>query len=169
MLAAGGAGLMLSPRLAFSDTMPTIAYDSVHNLLRLPPDLYFGEVSGVALNSKGHVFVLSRGNTIGPAYGAAVAQLLQFGSDGRFLREIEHNLYAWSFAHTVKVDPHDNIWVTDKGSDSRAWTGSFRLIGLVYALLLSRAVMSDRTANRSTNNSMMASDVPCNAAYGRTG
>jgi hypothetical protein len=30
---------------------------------------------------------------------------------------IGHNLYAWSFAHMVKVDRHDNIWVTDKGSD----------------------------------------------------
>jgi len=26
-------------------------------------------------------------------------------------------LYAWSYAHTVKIDPQDNIWVTDKGSD----------------------------------------------------
>jgi streptogramin lyase len=33
------------------------------------------------------------------------------------VREIGHNLYAWSYAHTVKVDPEDNIWVTDKGSD----------------------------------------------------
>jgi DNA-binding beta-propeller fold protein YncE len=33
------------------------------------------------------------------------------------MREIGHNLYAWSFAHSVKVDPEDNIWVTDKGSD----------------------------------------------------
>src|ERR1700761_3386209 len=88
---AGIAGLMLSPQLAFSDTSPTIAYDSVHNLLRLPPDVYFGEVSGVALNSKGHVFVLSRGNSTGPAYGAAAAQFLEFGPDGRFLREIGHN------------------------------------------------------------------------------
>ena len=79
--------------------------------------MYFGEVSGVALNSKGHVFVLSRGNTSGPAYGAAATQLLEFGPDGRFIREIGRHLYAWSFAHTVKVDRHDNIWVTDKGSD----------------------------------------------------
>ena len=28
--------------------------------------MYFGEASGVAVNSKGHVFVLSRGNTTGP-------------------------------------------------------------------------------------------------------
>jgi DNA-binding beta-propeller fold protein YncE len=33
------------------------------------------------------------------------------------MREIGHNLYAWSYAHTVKVDREDNIWVTDKGSD----------------------------------------------------
>jgi DNA-binding beta-propeller fold protein YncE len=26
-------------------------------------------------------------------------------------------LYAWSFAHTVRIDKEDNIWVTDKGSD----------------------------------------------------
>src|SRR6202035_916898 len=49
--------------------------------------------------------------------GAAAAQLLEFAPDGKFLREIGHNLYAWSFAHTVKIDPEDNIWVTDKGSD----------------------------------------------------
>jgi DNA-binding beta-propeller fold protein YncE len=98
-------------------TVPQIHYESVPNLLKLPADLYLGEVTGVAVNSKGHIFVLSRGNTTGPAYGAAAAQLLEFDADGRFIREIGHNLYAWSFAHSVKVDPQDNIWVTDKGSD----------------------------------------------------
>jgi len=94
-----------------------IRYHSVPDFLNLPADLYFGEVAGVAVNSKGHVFVFSRGNTSGPAYGASAAQLLEFGADGKFVREIGHNLYAWSYAHTVKVDPEDNIWVTDKGSD----------------------------------------------------
>jgi streptogramin lyase len=105
--------------LAFAQqtSVPEIPYESVPNFLKLPPDLYLGEVSGVAVNSKGHVFVFSRGNTSGPAYGAAAAQLLEFDADGNFVREIGHNLYAWSFAHTVKVDPQDNIWVTDKGSD----------------------------------------------------
>jgi sugar lactone lactonase YvrE len=102
---------------AAGQTVPQIAYDSVPNLLKLPPNLYLGEVSGVAVNSKGHIFAFSRGGTTGPAYAAAAAQLLEFAGNGTFLREIGHNLYAWSFAHTVKVDPHDNIWVTDKGSD----------------------------------------------------
>jgi hypothetical protein len=97
--------------------VPEIPYRSVPDFLHLPADLYFGEVTGVAVNSKGHIFVFSRSNTTGPAYGAAAAQLLEFDRDGKFLREIGHNLYAWSYAHTVKIDPHDNIWVTDKGSD----------------------------------------------------
>jgi len=102
---------------AQSSAVPEIPYRSVPDFLHLPGDLYFGDVTGVALNSKGHIFVFSRGNTTGPAYGAAAAQLLEFGPDGKFLREIGHNLYAWSYAHTVKIDPQDNIWITDKGSD----------------------------------------------------
>jgi len=108
----GPVGLVLAQQ-----PPPEIPFHSVPNFLKLPADLYFGEVAGVAVNSKGHLFVFSRGNTMGSAYGASAAQLLEFGADGRFLREIGHNLYAWSFAHTVKVDKGDNIWVTDKGSD----------------------------------------------------
>src|ERR1700737_4965259 len=96
---------------------PEISYRSVPDFLKLPPDLYLGEASGVAVDSKGHIFVFSRGNSTGPAYAASAAQLLEFGPDGTFLREIGHNLYAWSFAHTVRVDKEDNIWAADKGSD----------------------------------------------------
>ncbi len=107
----------LTGSLCAQTTVPEIRFQSVPNFLKLPADLYLGEVAGVALNSKRHIFVFSRGNATGPAYGAAAAQLLEFDPEGKFLREIGHNLYAWSYAHTVKVDRDDNIWVTDKGSD----------------------------------------------------
>ncbi len=97
--------------------IPEIAVRASTDFLKLPPDMYLGEVAGVAVNSQGHIFVLSRGNTTGPAYGAAATQLLEFDAGGKYLREIGHNLYAWSFAHAVKVDKQDNIWVVDKGSD----------------------------------------------------
>jgi len=103
--------------LAQQPQAPEIRFRSVPEFLKLPSDLYLGEATGVAVNSKGHIFVLSRGNTTGPAYGAAAAQLLEFDANGKFLREIGHNLYAWAFAHSVKVDREDNIWVADKGSD----------------------------------------------------
>ena len=98
--------------------VPEIAFDSAPDFLKLPPDLYLGEPSGVAVNSKGHIFVFSRGGAAtGPAYAETAAQLLEFGPDGKYLREIGKNLYAWSFAHAVRVDAHDNIWAVDKGSD----------------------------------------------------
>jgi len=115
---AGAAAVGLSSaHFASAEEIQAIPYESVPDLLHLPPDLYLGEVSGIALNSKGHIFVLHRGNSTGPAFGAAAAQLLEFDADGNYLREIGHHLYAWSFAHTVKIDADDNIWVTDKGSD----------------------------------------------------
>jgi hypothetical protein len=116
-----GALLLVSPAAALAQDrpppVPEIPFDSVPNALTLPTNMYLGEVSGVAVNSHGHIFAFTRANTTGPAYAAAAAQLLEFDPQGRFVREIGHNLYAWSFAHSVKVDRADNIWVTDKGSD----------------------------------------------------
>jgi hypothetical protein len=107
----------LSSLLSAQQPVPEIKFQAQTDFFKLPPDLYFGEVAGVAVNSKGHVFVFSRGGTTGPAYGAAAAQLLEFDADGKYVREIGHHLYAWSYAHAVKVDKQDNIWVADKGSD----------------------------------------------------
>src|ERR1700684_1250173 len=109
--------LCLSIHMIAQQSVPEIRFQAQTDFFKLPPDLYFGEVAGVAVNSKGHVFVFSRGGTLGPAYGAAAAQLLEFDADGKFVREIGRNLYAWSFAHAVRIDKEDNIWAVDKGSD----------------------------------------------------
>ena len=109
--------LLLAPPAFAQSAVPEIPFDSVPDFLKLPPDMFLGEAAGVAVNKEGNVFVFSRGNTTGPAYAAAAAQLLEFSPDGRYMREIGHNLYAWSFAHSVKIDSQDNIWAADKGSD----------------------------------------------------
>jgi hypothetical protein len=69
-------------------SVPEINFEAQTDFFKLPPDLYFGEAAGVAINSKGHVFVFSRGSTTGPAYGAAAAQLLEFDSDGKCRTEV---------------------------------------------------------------------------------
>jgi len=112
-----GSILCLPIGLSAQQLITQIPVHATADFLKLPPNLYLGEVAGVAINSKGHIFVLSRGNTVGPAYAAAATQLLEFNEDGSYIREIGHNLYAWSYAHAVKVDKQDNIWVADKGSD----------------------------------------------------
>ena len=60
---------LVGPVFAQQQAVPQIPFRSVPDFLKLPPDMYLGEVSGVAVNSKGHVFVFTRGNTNGPAMG----------------------------------------------------------------------------------------------------
>src|SRR5499433_4559221 len=132
--------LTLAPAVFAQQSVPEIPFDSVPNFFKLPPDLHFGEATGVAVNSKGHIFVFNRGNTTGPAYGATAAQVLEFGPDGKYIREIGKNLYAWSFAHTVRGDRHDNIWTVDKGSNMVV---KFRPNGLVDMVFGRKAEASD--------------------------
>src|ERR1700722_4556348 len=110
--------VLLAPLSFSQQSVPEIQFDSVPDFLKLPPGMNFGEVPGVAVNSKGHVFVFTRSNSaFGPAYGPAAAQLFEFGPKGEFLREIGKGLYAWSEAHSVRIDKDDTIGAIDKGSD----------------------------------------------------
>ena len=99
------------------ENVPQIPFDSNPDFLKFPDNIHLGEAAGVAVNSKGHVFVFSRGSTTGPAFGAAASQVLEFDQNGKYVREIGKGLYAWAYAHTVRVDKNDNLWAIDKGSD----------------------------------------------------
>ena len=96
--------------------VPEIPFDA-EAPLKLPPGLYLGEVAGVALNSKGHIFVFTRTGSAGHVLAPRSAQLFEFGPDGSFVREIGKNLWAMAWAHAVRVDADDNIWIVDNGSD----------------------------------------------------
>ena len=114
----GGRGAPDSPPPVRMAAAPDIPFDSIPDFLKLPEGMNFGEVPGVAVNSKGHIFVFTRSNSAsGPAYGPTAAQLLEFGPKGAFIREVGRQLYGWSFAHSVRIDKDDNIWAIDKGSD----------------------------------------------------
>lgn len=72
----------------------------------------------MAVNSKGHIFVYTRnGSSSGHIIAPQAAQLLEFGPDGKFIKEIGQNLYSKAWAHAVRVDKDDNIWLVDNGSD----------------------------------------------------
>src|ERR1041384_908242 len=110
--------LATAPVFAQQQSVPDIPFDSSADFLKLPAGTNFGEVPGVAVNSKGHVFVFTRSASAGgPAYAPTAAQLLEFGPKGEYLREVGKGLYGWSFAHSVRIDKDDNIWAIDKGSD----------------------------------------------------
>ena len=122
-LVAIALSLIFSARLESQEAIPEIAFDASADVLKLPADVYLGEVAGVATNSKGQIFVYTRtGNpTVGLGnsrlFTHGGSRLFQFDRNGAFVREIGQGLYAFLFAHAVRVDPQDNIWIVDEGSN----------------------------------------------------
>ncbi len=115
--------LLFAGSLAAQGPVPEIGFDSAPNLLKLPEHTYMGEAAGVATNSKGNVFVYTRtGGTLASAGASRIfthggSRLFEFTPTGKFVREIGAGVYGFLFAQTVKIDPQDNIWVVDRGSN----------------------------------------------------
>src|SRR5215467_10650064 len=84
--------------------VPKLNYAAVPNFFQLPAGENFVEPAGVAVNSKGHIYVFHRGKH----------SLMEFDSSGKFIRSIADDLFVT--AHMVRVDSEDNIWTTDVGS-----------------------------------------------------
>src|SRR5436190_19795371 len=103
--------------------VPEIPFDSVPNFLKLPDKMYLGEVPGVATNSKGHVFVYTRTGTMTATLGGSRvfthdgSRLFEFDEKGVYVREIGVGIYGFLFAHVVRIDPQDNIWVVDEAAN----------------------------------------------------
>jgi hypothetical protein len=114
------AGVSLSAQLV----VPELAYEAAIEPLKLPANLNFGEVAGVATNSKGDVFVYTRTGHPTLSLGTATpfahggSRMFRFDKTGKYVGEIGQGVYAFLFAEKVKVDPQDNIWVVDQMSNT---------------------------------------------------
>lgn len=84
--------------------------------LRIPGET-LGETEGVTMNAAGHLFVFSRTGWSGSSRGGNAAKLFEFDQNLQFVKEWIPNSYGLSFAHTVRVDPEQNVWVVDEGSN----------------------------------------------------
>ena len=110
-------GILVTQQVAIAQEPQEIPFDSNVNVVRMPAGQYLGEVAGVAVNSKGHIFVYSRvGSSGGHIIAPQAAALYEFGADGAFIRSVK-DLYSMAWAHAVRVDKDDNVWLVDNGSD----------------------------------------------------
>ena len=122
-LALGLLALAIAP-LGAQLVVPELTYDVQIEPLKLPPNLNFGEVAGIATNSKGDVFVYTRTGhptlSLGSArpFAHGGSRMFRFDKTGKYVGEIGQGVYAFLFAEKVKVDPQDNIWVVDQMSNT---------------------------------------------------
>jgi len=121
--APGGGGQVSAERQAalaaqteLEKNTPQIPYDAV-SLPLMPAGHTIGETVGVAINSKKHLFVYTRSGNVGPARGAQAAELFEFDEKGNYVKEWGQNAYGFSFAHAIRFDKDDNLWVIDEGSN----------------------------------------------------
>jgi 6-bladed beta-propeller len=117
------AAALMAGITLYAQSASEIAYDANADFLTLPAGTYLGEVAGVATNSRGHVFVYTRTGhgvaTLGDerTFYHGGSRLFQFDQNGKFVKEIGQGVYAVNFAQQVRVDPEDNIWIVDAGSN----------------------------------------------------
>lgn len=103
-----------------AQSVPELTYDANADVLSLPA---YGEVAGVATNSRGRVFVYVRTGqpyaTLGGerTFYHGNSRLFEFDQNGKFIREIGRGTYGFDFAQQVRIDLQDNIWAVDAGSN----------------------------------------------------
>jgi hypothetical protein len=112
-----GLVVLLSPSAFAQQPVPEIPYDAVANLLKLPPDMHLGEVAGIAVNSKGHIYVYSRSARARPRRNAA--SQIAVRPQRRVLREISQNL-AWAYAHRARR----RTTTSGRPTRARTWSSS---------------------------------------------
>jgi streptogramin lyase len=80
---------------------PDLGFAPAPDHFSLPEGMNFGLCSGVAVNSKDHIFVFNRGSHA----------LMEFDPEGRFVRSLAQGIFTRP--HGLRIDAEDNIWTTD--------------------------------------------------------
>jgi len=93
------------PALLIPQVAPELDYVAVAEPLSFPAETKLaGAAAGVAFDSKGHLWVLTRGNP----------SLFEFDNNGKFIRSFGDGLFTRS--HGLRIDKEGNIWATDVGA-----------------------------------------------------
>ena len=109
-LLASRAGAQSTPTLSPSvkttpfQAVPELPYRVVASFFKFPKGMVAGEAAGVAINSKGHIFLFQRTKPM----------LAEYDEKGNFIQSIGEGLFA--HPHGLRIDADDNLWTTDDGS-----------------------------------------------------
>ena len=86
--------------------VPELGYKVAPDFFQLPPNWVEGEAAGVAVDSKGHVFLFQRTRPM----------LSEFDAEGHYLRSLGEGLF--DHPHSLRIDADDNLWTTDDSNNT---------------------------------------------------
>jgi len=87
-----------------SKDVPQLNYHFEEGFFKLPVGITFGEACGVAIDQRGHIYVLNRGTD----------HLIEFDANGEYVQTLAKGYLT--APHGLRIDKYDNIWVVDSGS-----------------------------------------------------
>jgi DNA-binding beta-propeller fold protein YncE len=98
--------LLLAGICSAVHAQPKLTLTETQMAAKLPPSLTLGTVSSVAIDSKGVLYVLHRGDKADP--------VVVVNQDGKVLRSWGKGMFT--VPHSIRIDPDGNVWTVDAGS-----------------------------------------------------
>src|SRR5690349_10205364 len=108
LVKAQGEGESAQGGRAAGPPIPQLAFHLVEDFFHYPANSVVGRTTGVAINPKtGNIVTLNRG----------YHPVLEFKSDGSFVRSWGEGSTMFVGAHVVRFDPQGNLWYVDAADD----------------------------------------------------
>jgi DNA-binding beta-propeller fold protein YncE len=101
MRAQSGAGA------GAASAVPQLPFHLVENFFHYPAHSVVGRMSGIAVSPTGNILALNRG----------YHPVLEFKSDGTFVRSWGEGSEMFVGAHALRFDPQGNLWYVDAADD----------------------------------------------------
>lgn len=98
--------LLLAGICSAVHAQPKLTLTETQMAAKLPPSLTLGTVSSVAIDSKGILYVLHRGDKADP--------VVVVNQEGKVLRSWGKGMFT--VPHSIRIDPEGNVWTVDAGS-----------------------------------------------------
>jgi hypothetical protein len=86
---------------------PELTFRVEKDFFKIPANMIMAEAVGVAINSKGHIFLLNRGNH----------PLLEFTNEGDFVSSFGEDSPVFRIPHSIRFDAQDNLWYDGAGDN----------------------------------------------------
>jgi hypothetical protein len=86
---------------------PELSFRVVDDFFKIPADMIMAEAVGVSINSRGHIFILNRGNH----------PMLEFTNEGDFVSSFGEGSPVFRIPHSIRFDAQDNLWYVGAGDN----------------------------------------------------